>query len=316
MKLLGKTGLNIDQLRMIRTKGCTEFELFLNAAMIDKEYLKGTLLKFKEEMDKLGMNCHAVHTPYDSKESDYLIAFGEYNSSKTILDSVDTILEISNTILVKDGFIIYHVGCGIPIVDRTEDILHNLNELRVERFNRAEEVAEKVVRKITSTTSFKVAIENVMVFDNNKGTLMYNVIGNGYDNIRLVKNLREDGYFNVYTLLDTCHFGVSMYSMNEVDSLKEVIVKYKDTLGIMHISDGDDIALDKSKHGQPFNSCDGVIRLIDIIETLIELELDIPVTLEVVEQAFSGEDAFKNYVDTRTLAENIIKMQDKTESMQ
>lgn len=309
MKLLGKCGLNTQHLALLNSKGCQEFELFLNITMTSKEYLERNLQGFREEMDKNGMKCVAVHTPYDDSIGNInertLISFGGYNSHDSIISNLEQILKICNALLLDDGYIIYHLGCGIPIIDRTDDMIYNLTKIREERLGKAEITASRIL-DVLSYTKYKMAVENIMVFDYEKCKLTYSVIGNGYDNLKFVNRLRDKGYKNIYSLLDTCHFGTSMFSMNEIDTFKEVIVKYKDTLGMMHLADGTDISLDKTKHGNTFSTPEGTKRIIDVIEILLELNLDIPLTLEVSEIAFDEKVGFLNYVETRDLIENIL----------
>lgn len=307
MKILGKCALKTERLSLLREKGCTEFELFVRASTITKEYLDENLTNFKEEMDRLGMKCLSIHTPYDTSVTDKkLVALGEYGARKPILDNLDTILTVAKSLLEKDGVIIYHIGCGIPVIDNTEDIVFNLDTLRKNRMEEAESILELILKKVRATTNFKVAIENVMPFDYEMGKLTYNVIGNGYDNIKIVRKLRSKGYSEVYTLLDTCHFGASLYSINDLEGFTEVIERYKDTLIQVHLSKGENVALDRTKHGATFNSCKDVSMLTDIIRAL--MPLDVIVTLELIGESFDGINDYKKYENTKKLVDNVIKM--------
>lgn len=303
LTICGKCSLEVDQLIKLRNAGCSYFEIHLNPNMIEPSYLNDVLPKFAEVMYLSGMKCRAVHTPYEDSNK-RLLSLGDSISSEVIINDLESIIRICNRVMDEKGFIIYHVGNNISFKDNVDLIRNNISEVRDSSVKEFKHTVNLISESLELNSKyFNLAIENVLPVDFRNGEFLYSVIGNGYDNYNLVREVRLEGNNRVYSLLDTCHFGASQFHMCDSISIGDVINRYSDNLGMLHISVGKGLTLSPSTHGQTFTRGDKNL-LKDIIMSVNKIGRNIPLTIEVFEDDYINGD-YPNYRSSLDLVKEI-----------
>lgn len=149
-------------------------------------------------------------------------------------------------------------------------------------------------------------IENVVPFrtTKDKSTFCYHPGGTFDDNVKLVESLRRDvTNCNIYTLLDTAHAMITMHAEERMfhneniiipgQTIRDYMVRYKDTIKYMHLADGISLGLRPNQHGVSFNEYRHNI-LENILELYKELGFTCDICLEVTESDYLARDNFKD----------------------
>lgn len=295
-RILAKSAVTVEQMTVKENIGCDGIELQLLEELVVNRSA-GSFKKWTDIYsisDFSGHDIRVVHMPLLKGDSDFLLETMMITTDFYLLCEV---VELAQAIAKQQrhtvGVVIHSESCYGKLVD--------------------EQIYDKVVDRfyglLEAYPDVEFYIENVSPLrGSSSGELVHFSNNFAFDNVELVKHLREDlKSRRLYTCLDTCHAMLAEKYVNAIYAcapdlgkvdlcLERYFAENQEICGLIHLADARGCGYGRGKHGISFTP-ETADTLYEILNAYNKYKYTCPITLEVAEDNYSVCDGYKQTKD-------------------